>query len=140
MKLSKEQKDKAINKLFSPWGSVDLICDSYRIALRVERGKGMTYRVMTYVNDHFKGEWIFAKNECPEQKFMRKSVRPFCSAKRKQEMEKLMGKRNVAKDPYYSQTITHYMPDWASGKAAINHLCKVCESVQMVETQEAIEP
>lgn len=137
MKLSKEQKDQAIAKLSRPWGRVDLLCDGYQIALSVERSKGITYRVMTYINGFFKGEWMFAKDECPEQKFMRKSVRPACSAKHKQEMEKLLGKRLIAKDPYYTKTFTNYMPDWASGKAAINHLCKVCDSVQVVEPQES---
>lgn len=47
-------------------------------------------------------------------------------------MEKAIGKRAVAKDRDYSKTVTSYMPDWASGKAAINHLCKVCESVELV--------
>lgn len=136
MKLSKEQREKAIADLSHPWGNVVLMCDGYRVTLAVVLAKGMTYRVMTYVNGFFKGEWMFPKNECPEAKFLRKVVRLVCSPKHKQEMEKIMGKRRVAKDPYYSKTHTHYMPDWASGKAALNHLCKVCESVQIAEPKE----
>lgn len=141
MKLSKEQRDKVINALRHPWGQVELVCDGYKIALHVERTKDITYRVMTYVNGEFKGAWIFSKDECPERKFLRKVVRPVCSPKLKQELEKIIGKRRVAKDPYYSKTITHYMPDWASGKAALSHLCKVCDSVQVVDPQAAaVEP
>jgi len=94
--------------------------------------------VITYINGLFKGEWIAAKNECPEQKFLHKVVRQLCSPAHKQKMEKLLGKRHVAKDPYYTQTYAYYRPDWASGKAAINHLLKVCDSVQIAEPQESV--
>lgn len=137
MKLSKEQRDKVINDLSYPWGRADLMCDGYRVTLSVERAKGMPYRVMTYVNGRFEGAWMFPKEECQEAKFMRKVVRLVCSPKHKREMEKIMGKRRVAKDPYYSKTLTHYMPDWASGKAALSHLCKVCDSVQVIDPQAA---
>lgn len=142
MKLSKEQKDQVISRLSYPYGSVSLMCDGYSVTLQVRHVKGLTYRVVTYVNGWFKSEWAAAENACPEQKFLRKTVRPLASAKHKKEMEKIMGKRCVAKDPYYSATFTYYMFDWASGKAALSHLCKVCESVQVVEepasaTQEA---
>ena len=136
MKLSKEQKDQAISKISHPYGSVELICDGYFVTLQVQRFKAMSYRVMTYVNGVFEGLWMNEKNEAPEQKFLRKSVRPVYSAKFKSDMEKIMGKRRVAKDPRYSKTMTFYFPDWASGKAAINHLCKVCDSVQVVDPKE----
>lgn len=137
MKLSKEQRDKVIADLSHPWGRAELLCDGFRIALHVERTKDITYRVMTYVNGEFRGSWMFPKEECPEAKFLRKVVRLVCSPKRKQEMEKIIGKRRVAADPFYSKTHTHYMPDWASGKAALSHLCKVCESVQVADPQAA---
>lgn len=137
MKLSKEQKDQAIGELSLPWGRVHLMCDGYRITLSVERYKGMSYRIMTYVNGVFEGKWCSSKGEYPEQKFMRKSVRPLCSAQKKARDEKLFGKRIVSKDPWYTKKLTIYLPDWASGKAAINHLCKVCDSVQIAEPQES---
>jgi hypothetical protein len=133
MKLSKEQKDKAIADLSHPWGNVNLICDEFRISLQVQRFKGMTYRVVTFVNGEWKGVWMSAENSHPEQKFMRLSVKPLYRGKIKQDMEKIYGKRHVAKDPRFSKTITHYFPDFASGKAAINHMCKVSESIQIVE-------
>lgn len=133
MKLSKEQKDQAIEKLSSPWGSVILMCDGYRVALQVQRASALNFRVMIYVNKEFKGLWCNPKNACPESKFMRKTVRPLVSPSRKREMEKILGKRRVKNDPFYSQTITGFMPDFANGKAAINHMCKVSESIQIVD-------
>lgn len=135
MKLSKEQIASLAGKLNRPLGSVVLICDGYTITLAVERvsAKSLSYRVMTYVNGFFKGAWIMDDKPCPEQKFLRKAVRPVCSLARKRELEKALGKRHVKNDPYYSKTFTTYLPDWASGKAALNHLNKVCESVQIAE-------
>lgn len=137
MKLSEEQRDKVIDRLSHPWGRAELMCDGYRITLAVERAKGMSYRVMTYVNGSFRGLWCSHKDECPESKFLRRVVRPACPPRHKQEMEKIMGKRYIQKDPYYSATFIHYMPDWASGKSALNHLCKVCDSVQVADPQSA---
>jgi hypothetical protein len=133
MKLSKEQKDQAIQKLSNPWGSINLICDGYCVALQVQRTSALSFRVMTFVNGEFKGSWCNAENECPESKFLRKTVRSLTSPSRKRELEKILGKRHVAKDPFYSKTHTYYLPDFASGKAAINHMCKVSESIQIVE-------
>lgn len=136
MKLSKEQRDKVVSDLSSPWGRAHLMCDGYRITLVVERCKGMTYRVITYVNGSFKGLWCNPKSEAPESKFMRKSVRPVYSPGHKRELEKLYGKRAFQKIPKFSATTTSYWPDWASGKAAISHLCRVCDSVQIAEPQD----
>lgn len=135
MKLSKEQIDVLAASLAHPYGSgVKLLCDGYEVALQVQKGKGLKYRVMTYVNGCFRGVWCgLSKQECPEQKFMRKLVRPRCSAKQKQKMEKIMGKRHVNNDPYYKEVQTSYWPDWPSGKAALNHLNRVCESVRLAE-------
>lgn len=135
MKLSKQQIDVLAASLAHPYGSgVKLLCDGYTVTLQVERAKKLTWRVITYVNGYFKGEWYgLSKQECPEQKFLRKLVRPRCSAKHKRDMEKIMGKRHVNNDPYYKEVQTSYWPDWPSGKAALNHLNKVCESVQLAE-------
>lgn len=134
MKLSKDQIEVLAKDLSHPYGrGVKLLCDGYTVHLVVERYKGMTYRVMTYVNGVFKGTWFSSKNAHPEQKFLRKLVRPLCSPAKKREMEKIMGKRHIKNDPYYSATHTSYWADWANGKAALNHLNRVCESVELVE-------
>ena len=140
MKLTKEQKAGCIEKLNSPWGSVKLRCDGYEVFLQVQRYTGLTYRVMTYVNGHFLGKWISATNNFPEQKFLRPNVRPVHGKSFVRKMEKILGKRHVAKNPDYKKTVTMYMPDWASGKAAINHLCKVCESVEILSNEPKETP
>lgn len=140
MKLSKEQKKSLASQLSHSWGAVDLICDGYRVALRVERYKTLSYRVMTYVNGQFSGKWISAKDNAPESKFLRKSVRPNYSPAKRRELEKALGKRYVKNNPFFSGSITIYLPDWSPGAAAINHLCKVCESIEIAEAEIIQEP
>lgn len=141
MKLSKEQRDKAVEMLSTPWGQATLRCDGYLVTLDVRRvsKSSMSYRVLTYVNGKMNSAWCYEENAAPEAKFLRKSVRPNVSPARRKEAEKALGKRRVAKDPYWSGSMTLYLPDWANGKAAINHLCKVCESVELLDLNAARE-
>ncbi len=140
MKLTKEQKAVCIEKLNSPWGRVELRCDGHKVCLQVQRHTALTFRVMTYVDGHFLGKWISVPESYPEQKFLRPRIRPVYSAAFRRSMEKAIGKRAMAKDLDYSKTVTSYMPDWASGKAAINHLCKVCESIEILQNETKETP
>ncbi len=133
MKLTNEQKAELETKLSMPWGTAKLICDGYIIDLQVLRYKSMTYRVMTFINGEFKGIWISSKEVHPEQKFLRKHVRSLYPPSFKAKMEKIMGKRAFAKDSGYQMKTVNYMPDFASGKAVLSHLCKVCNSIQIAD-------
>ena len=50
-------------------------------------------------------------------------------------METAVGKRYFkqmsAEELYWTKPITVYDISWASGRSAINHLCKVCDSIQI---------
>ncbi|WP_293766361.1 hypothetical protein [uncultured Aquitalea sp.] len=135
MKLTKEQKQELINKLSIPWGRVSLLCDGHKVDLVVKLCKGMRYRVATYVDGRWEGKWMLGSETYPEQKFLNKQVRPACKKKDKEAMEKAVGKRYFkkmcAEEPYWTKTITVYDISWASGRSAINHLCKVCDSIQI---------
>ena len=134
--LTKEQRDNLAKALDAPWGpSVYLPCDGRRITLQVQRvgGPGINYRVMTFVDGEFRGIWC--KGEAPESKFLRKSETRLISLAKRKLAEKKLGKRWVAKQPIYNKTLTYYYPDWPNGKAAIRHLCKVCESVEIAPSE-----
>ncbi|WP_413672283.1 hypothetical protein ACEN9H_23480 [Massilia cellulosiltytica] len=141
MKLSKEQQQSAVDKLSTPWGRATLRCDGYLVTLDVRRisKASMSYRVFVYVNGTMNSAWCYEKNAAPEAKFLRKSVRPNVSPVKRKEVEKALGKRRMAKDPYWSGSMTLYLPDFANGKAAISHLCKVCESVELLDDDAARE-
>lgn len=135
--LTKEQRAHLAKELDSPWGNVVLLCDGRRISLQVQRcsGPSIKYRVMTYVDGRFWGAWC--KGDTPEAKFLRKTERPLTSPARRKLAEKRLGKRWVAAQPIYTAVHTFWHPDWPSGKAAINHLCKVCESVEITQREHA---
>lgn len=133
MKPSKEQKAELIAALSHAYGKVVLVCDDYRITLKIQRTKSLSYRVVTYVNGIWKGEWVNGQESHPEQKFLNKQIRTMCKPSEKARAIKQFGKRWVSKQPYYNEKITLYYIDWASGRAAINHLFKVCENIEIVE-------
>lgn len=137
-KLTKEQKEQVISDLSQLFGRASLKCDGYEIVLQVERFKGFKYRVITYINGTFNLVWCLSKSAAPEAKFLRKSTRPNISPVARQKLEKQLGKRYVAKDPYWSGSYTIYLPDWSTGRAAVNHLCKVCEAVELVNSVNAL--
>lgn len=135
MKPSKAQRAGVESALSNPYGAVTLICDGRRIDLQVHQFSALRYRVMVYVDGEFRGTWTRADGAAPESKFLRKQVRPVFSPAQKKKMENIYGKRHVAQDQRFSKTLTFYWPDFASGKAALNHLCKVCESVEVAPNE-----
>lgn len=130
--LTKEQRAELAAQLDHPYGpTVHLLCDGRRIALQLlrESGAGVRYRVFTYIDGEFRGAWV--KGDTPEAKFLRKRLQPCCSKAQREKAVKALGKRYVDKSEYYNKVFTYFVPDWPNGKAAINHLCKVCESVEI---------
>ena len=129
-KMNTEEKQKVIDALSYPHGDATLICDGYRVDLYVERSVGLNFRVVTYVNRQFKGEWCLPESTAPERKFLRPVKKTLISAAKIKAVEKSFGKKKakeaVAK---YQKFWTYAAPDFASGRAAINHLCKVCDSI-----------
>lgn len=133
MKLSKEERQKVEQALSRPWGRAVLKCDGYEVALDVQKVRELSYRVVTYVNGEWRGAWISGSQQHPEQKFLRRSERALLTPTAKAEMVKILGKRAAVKDPLWTKKIVMFYLDWASGKQALAHLLKVCESVELVE-------
>ncbi|QOK91553.1 hypothetical protein HF908_08730 [Ralstonia pseudosolanacearum] len=65
-KLTREEIIKIEYELSNPYGMAQLECDGYRVDVRVERDRGLSYSLMVYVNGEWKGEWV--KGECEEAK------------------------------------------------------------------------
>lgn len=135
-KLSKEQLSSLATQLESLYGSVHLMCDGYRVTLRVERTAVMKFRVITYVNGEWCGKWMMGRESHPEQKFLRKSVVPNISRAKRAKLEKALGKKYIKNDPFWSGSITTYAVDWASGKAALSHLNRVCDSIELAPEEQ----
>lgn len=69
MKPSKEKKQEMIDRLSFPWGRVELLCDGYRIALRVQQISPLKFRVVTYVNGVWEGKWMIGTETFPSRSF-----------------------------------------------------------------------
>ena len=129
-KMNTEEKQKVINALSSAYGDVTLTCDGYRVDLQVQRSVGLNFRVMIYVNRCFKGEWSLPESTAPERKFLRPVKKTLISAAKIKEIERRLGKKAIKAFVAEHQKVWAFAaPDFASGRAAINHLCKVCDSI-----------
>lgn len=145
--LPKSVKDDLIFQLGSPWASVALECDGYRVDLQVQRGKGLSYRVMTYVNGVWKGAWFDAKASYPEQRFARRCERPLNSKKQRESIMKAapaFGRKGSpdrkAWEARADATYAYIDPTFASGRAAINHMLCVSEVVRVIPAHERLAP
>lgn len=130
--LPKDQKDRVTSALSLPYGQAELLADGFTIQLQVREVKALSYRVMVYVNGVFAGKWLL--HDHPESKFFRKVERSAWSPAKKKELIKKFGKRLAEKEFGISKTFSVVLPDFASGKAALSHLLKVCDAVSVVKT------
>ncbi|MEY2863565.1 MAG: hypothetical protein RLY58_1272 [Pseudomonadota bacterium] len=131
-KMSQQDKDKVIDALSFPHGNATLTCDGHRVDLYVERSVGLNFRVEIYVDRCFKGAWCLPESTAPERKFLRPVKRALYSPTNLKKIENEFGKRKlkefIAK---YQEVWIYAAQDFASGRAAINHLCKVCDSISV---------
>lgn len=139
-KLDKDTKDRLIADLSYPYGRVELMCDGFKVALSVERAKKLNYRVMVYVDGCFKGEWLNPTKTFPEQKFYNRTESFLYTPKQRQMMLKdapVFGRKGSKErtdwEARANVKLTTIDSTFPSGRAAINHLLKVCVSVSVAE-------
>ncbi len=117
----------------TPYGRLALRCDGRRIGLQMQRRSGtrLNYEVMTYIDGEFKGAWMM--NEGPESKFLRRREKRYYPESKVLAYEKKFGKKALAKNwPEARKVQVAWWPYWPNFLAALNHLCKVCESVEVI--------
>lgn len=130
--LPKDQKERVTSALSLPYGRVELIADGFAVLFQVHEVKALHYRVMVYVNGVFHGKWLL--NDHPESKFYREVQHPVWTPAEKSRLVKQFGKRLAEKEFGISKTFIARRTDFASGKAALSHLLKVCDAVSVVKT------
>ena len=124
--MTKAEWEQIEKSLQSPWGSVELLCDGYKLTLQTQRDK-MRLIIMTYSNDHFKGIWI--SEDCEERRrFFQPKVRKlykdsFFKGFSKKEEKYLRAK--------YAKTITTYSPYWGAFRLLKAHLIKNNTSIEL---------
>jgi len=131
-KMTREEIIKIEYELSSPYGMARLECDGFRVDVRVERDKGLSYCLMVYVNGEWKGAWI--KGECEEAtRFYRPASRSFYTPKQKAGLLKAFGKREIKQSfPNFDRKIVSYMPTWSSAKPMLRHFMKTCAEIRVV--------
>ncbi len=129
-KIDKEIKEKILQQLTLGYGQVTLKCDDDEICLKVERLKGLKFVIGIWVNGQIKGKWL-GDSTCPEHKYMRKSERFIYKASFRQKAKKALGVRRFKAEGYDEKT-TVVMPWFNSGSSALTHLCKVCDSIEVL--------
>jgi hypothetical protein len=134
VKLPKETKEKIVQALSYARGSVELQCDGYKIDLQVEKKtKGLSYHIAIYINGLMKSDWVLKDEDFPERKFLSVKVQHHFSPAKKKKLIKEFGVRRAKEYFDLDGKIEYVLPWFASGTAAINHLCRVCDSVVYVE-------
>ncbi|HMW56394.1 hypothetical protein [Accumulibacter sp.] len=134
--LTPAQQRKIAAVLTPPCGVVDLICDADWIRLEVQHARALTYRVFVYVNGDFRWAWSLAEEHHPEQKYMRRTATPLYGTADLERMRKIFGAKAVNGDPRYKKQFIFFRPDFASGRAALAHLSRVCATIRAPDEDE----
>lgn len=131
-KLSKEDFERIQRELSTPYGMVDLDCDGYKVAVRIQQVKRLSYAPVVYVNGIIKGEWF--RGDCEEAKrFLCPRTRSILTPKKKAAILKDFGKRSAKKYfPELEAKLTFYDATWSSVGSMLRHFCRANESVSIV--------
>lgn len=139
VKLPKETKAQIISDLSQAYGRTFLKCDGFNIALSVEKkAKGLSYHIAIYINGSMKGIWINESANHPETKFIFTHTRNKYTPAQKAKIKKHFGVRGTKKQfPDLDDKFEYLMPYINTANAAIAHLCKVCDSIELVDKNAA---
>lgn len=138
MSLSKEQKEFILKTLDSQFQMVYLMCDGYEVSLQLERVQNLKLAIGIYVNGWMKGDWLLHPADHPESKFLPIRSKALWKPKQKQEIIKTFGKRQAYKNfPSLDEKIEMKGSHFSSGRAALNHLIKVSDSIELLAEMAA---
>ncbi|AZN69288.1 hypothetical protein DX910_14540 [Acinetobacter haemolyticus] len=138
MALTKVQKDFVIGRLKNQWQQVRLKCDGFEVALGLVQVTDSKLAVSIYIDDYFKGAWIIKPNDHVESKFLPIRTKSVYSPARKKQILKEFGKRNSYKYfPDLDKKIESKGTHFSSGHAALNHLVKVSDSIELITEMPA---
>lgn len=134
-KLSKIEKKSITDRLDHAYASVKLQCDNDLVTLKMERKsqKSVSYGVMVYVNNVFKGIWLSEDSTHEETKYMYSKEKYILSEPKRKAFLKTMGKK-WCDEKQVNQKVIIRSCFFPSPTSAINHLCKVCDTIKIIES------
>ncbi|ENX20170.1 hypothetical protein F892_03093 [Acinetobacter vivianii] len=137
--LSKEDKAFVLEQLNSQLKTVNLKCDEFKISLALERFE-LKLIVGIYVNDKLEGKWFTKPEDYPFTKYLPVKRKNRYSPLKKQKIIKLYGKRRAYKEfPDLDEVIERPWPFFNTSRAALNHLLKVSDSIELIKESTARE-
>lgn len=138
MTISKEQWKQIEAELSHTFGSVDLVCDSYRVSAVVKQAGVLKQNIVVYVDGWIKGEWMTGDNE-RASKFYRETKRYLYSAKKRADAQVQAKKRGtpaILREWFESVATSQsssLTPFWNNPKAFCRQLRKTCTAVDLVK-------
>lgn len=129
--LTKEQWAEIEKTLSGLYGSVNLTVDGRRVTLNRQLVNKNKLGIVTYIDGRWEGKWMNPKNECPEQRYMRRMERLAYSAKTRASLAKLpkryLKERKI--DP--GAKIHMYDISWSSVGSIRRHYEKTFTSIEL---------
>lgn len=137
MTISKQQWAEIETKLSGMFGSVELLCDGYKVHA-VIKTIGMKLVIGVYVNGFIEGKWMLGESDIPK-KFHQEKKR-FLSKQKMREWyiknskSRLWSKEERAKYAADAKaTMSFWYSYWTSSKAFCRHIRKTCTSIEIVK-------
>ena len=132
---------KAIeHELAHPYGRARLLADGHELPLVVERGKGLRYVVVVYIDGKIEwGKTVKAEADAVERKFWRTRTIFLYPPKVRAHAAAQAAKRGMPADVraiwkrQAEASFEMLNPSFASGKAVCSHLRKTCTQVERLE-------
>lgn len=135
---TKAQWAEVETQLSHSYGSVELLCDGYKVHAEIKSIAPLKQGIVVYVNGVFKGEWM--KGDAEEaKKFHREMKRYLYSAKAREAAAKSAKRRHLGAvlkrffTGAATRSISHWSPWWTNPKAFTRHLRKTCADIQIVK-------
>lgn len=116
-----------------PFGRADLIVDGYEISISCLRYKALEYRLVVFINNELKDEWLL--NDCEERRrFMRKHKRCYLTEKQKKSKQFRELPEDLKQRAVEINTVTQYYFDFPSFKSLKSQLIRNNKSIEMADT------
>lgn len=133
--MKKEQWQQVEEKLAGYIGTVQLVVDGYTVTFAKEMVSKNKLGIVTYVNGEWKGVWLSPSKPCPEQQFLRPTVKNVYPAKYRAGMtkarRKLLKEMNIDPD----QKWHGFDLIWSSVATIRRHYEKTFKSIELVEVE-----
>lgn len=122
---------------------VRLRCDGLECCWKWERTRpdSMTFRLMTYVNGHFRGAWMRAGYAGPEQRVLRRHEHYLHKPAQRAALRKLPKSARAILGAAGEPDAKHvlYYPDWSSVTALVRHLRAEFQLIEIAEPVASAE-